>query len=93
MNNLSAIRSIHFSYRKVTRFLVISTIYYIKCSYLKYYLFLFLAHSKMHQKRKTLEMKQYFIKLGIHTEKSAFWDYFVKVVLLCPKSLRNPDIM
>ena len=52
MNNFSAIRSIHFSYRKVTMFLVISTIYYIKYSYLKSYLFLFLAHSKMHKKGK-----------------------------------------
>ena len=60
MTNFSAIRSIHFSYWKVTRFLVISTIYYIKCSYLKYYLFISLAHSKMHKKENIKDETKFY---------------------------------
>lgn len=38
-------------------------------------------------------MKQKFIKPDTHTARTSFWDYSVKAVLLCSKSLRNPDVM
>lgn len=85
MTNFSATKSIHLPTKKFLRFLVISTIYNIKCNNLKYN-FSFSSPQQIaadHKKRKTLERK-----LDTNTKVTTVWDYSVK-----DQSLRNPDVM